>query len=205
MSLLAILILGWCSSTTPDVSILDCASSANTTECVVGVVDMIKDEFVKNCVQNNVLSKTWLALTIESWALLSPGEVKDIDNLAKECISYSVANPWASPTSTPMFNSFLMWAGGAFLWTYLASSFLGGGRYNYNAPIDNRTRSAYMQDYRKEEEKRRKWWSYVPVRTFNWVRSIGSSYSSRWSVSKWSLWGSAKSWSSVSAWWSTAG
>lgn len=87
---------------------------------------------------------------------MSTGDVKDIDELAKECINYftlqeqkeklSATTP---ATNYPVFGSFTNSLAGSFLGSYLANSMFMG-RMNYNSPMDS---NLYRSQY--ENERRR--------------------------------------------------
>lgn len=204
LMLLTVFILGWCSSTPKDTSVLDCNAKpeAERAQCVVDTIKWISNKFIRNCVENNILSNTGVSASISA-ANVSTGQVKDIDTLARECVSYTIANPWyTSMTTTPVFSPFMNSVAWSFVGSYLANSFFGMSRYNYNYAVPMSVQNNYYRDYRKDEERRRAGWTYTPVRMFAWSsRSISSVYSSAKSSTsvKWSLGGSAKSWSSTSS------
>lgn len=202
LGLLTLLVLGWCSSN-KDVSVTDCLVSDDRVWCVVDSIDSIQDTFTKDCVQNNVMANTGMVSAI-STGTFSNGQIKDIDGLVRECIWFKTANPTTyNQGGTPMFNTFLASAWGMFLGSYLANSFLGGWRYNYNAPITTQQSSAYYSNYnREEEEKKRTGRASSSVTRFAGnTRSVSNAYSSssRVSASKGTLGGSARSWSSLSS------
>jgi len=204
MSLAGMLILGWCSSSS-DVSILDCVWQSDSTACVVDNVNNIKDEFTKNCIQNNIMSKTWMVQAIEWGKDLLASDIKDIDNVARSCIGYKAENNGnVSSTNIPVFNSFLTSMAGSFAGMYLYNSFLWGSRYNYNSPIDSNTYNNYRRQCSNNTNgncSSSSRWGWYVARPFVWgANSIWTSYAkSSVSSSKGTLWGSARSWSSVSS------
>jgi hypothetical protein len=191
VALVVTLILGWC-STSKDVSVKDCLGDADRVWCVVNSIESISDSFTRDCVQNNVMGNTGMVSAMTTGSFTN-GQIADIDGLVRECIGFKTANPTTYNQGwTPMFNTFLASAGGMFLGSYLANSFLWVGRYNYNAPISTQQSSAYYSNYNRQEEEKRRRGSSAPV-----TRFAGSTRSV--STSKWTLGGSAKSWSSVSS------
>lgn len=194
--LLLALLLGWCSEAQKNVSILDCVWSATPNECVIWWVEWIKDEFVRNCVTNNVLSKTGLNEKLATWTLQAI-DIKDIDAVAKECVGYKASNPTASASTPPLFNTFLTTAAWSFAWAAIANAVFGWWRMNYNnMPISTSTYNLY-----REEEKRRWGWSYIRPWVFSSsTRSLSNTYRSATATStKWTLWWSSRSWSSTSS------
>lgn len=202
--LLTVFILGWCSSTPKDASVLDCNAKpeAERAQCITDTIKWISNKFIKNCVENNIVSNTGVSAALSA-ANISTGQVKDIDTLARECVSYTIANPWyTSMTTTPIFSPFVSSMAWGFVGSYLSNSFFWMSRYNYNYSIPPTVVNNYYRDYKKDEERRRAGGTYIPSRMFAWSsRSISSVYSSAKSSTsvKWSLGGSAKSWSSTSS------
>lgn len=193
MSLLSVLILGWCSSNKKQISVLDCTDN----ECVVNTVEWIQDTFVKNCVNENIALNTGLNNKILSadyiWAL----ESRNVDKLVRECIGYKVQNPSVTPSNVPMYPAFHSSFWSNFLETYLLMSFLGWPRYYYNQPISVMDSNTYQNDCRRNNNCWRWAASVVPYS----AKSIWSSYSrsSFQSTTKWTLGTAWKSRSSSSS------
>lgn len=177
-----------------------------TVWCVSNVINNIDDTFVKNCVEWNIVSNTWLNSMLNSWSVTT-GYIKDMDSLVKECVSYKLSNNNVDANNTPLFNSFLASAGWVFVWSWIANSFLWAWRYNYNMPISNSMRSAYYSDcntYNNGDCK--KWWAWTS--RFIWRSYVNGASSSYMKSSATSVSSSSKSlgkaWSSWSSAWSSS-
>ncbi len=194
MSWLTVLTLGWCSnqpSQQKDLSVLDCTNN----ECIADTIESIQDTFVKNCVNENIALNTGLNEKFISSDFIWVKEQINVDKLVRECAWYKAQNPNVSPNQVPTFPSFWTSFGGSFLWSYLANSFLGWPRYNYNYVMRSEDYRTYQDDCRKRWTCWRSWWT-VPYT----AKSIWQTYSrsSFQSTTKWTLGTAWKSWSSTS-------
>ncbi len=139
-----------------DPSVLGCIEGTGAeVSCVEGNIESITNVWVKDCIETNIGEKKPLVEKMNNNAMTT-GDVKDIDELAKECINYFALqeqkeklSPTTSAQNYPVFGSFTNSLAGSFLGSYLANSMFMG-RMNYNMPMDY---GYYRGSY--EEQRRR--------------------------------------------------
>lgn len=203
-TLCLVLLLGWCSSK-KEVNMQDCftkltgdvAEKDSRTICVEDVLMSVKNDFVKTCAEKNIAAKTGLVETLKANQATS-GDLKDIDNLVKECIAYDLEYTWdvatwqttASATSAwgyPIFNSFVYWYPGMYVPMFYPYPLFVGYGFNYNS-VD----SDFRRNYNNARTRAGRPSSYAGAAKANYSPAKSTATSSSYNL------GSAgKSWSST--------
>lgn len=202
MTLCLALVLGWCSQK-KEVTMQECfskltgdvAESESRTICIEDVLMSIKNEFVKTCAEKNIAQKTGLVETLKA-NNATTWDLKDIDNLVKECIAYDleytgdVASGGTTMSTSagwyPIFSSFVYWYPGMYVPMFYPYPLFMWYWFGYNS-VD----ADFRRNYNNSRTAAWRPSSYA------WAAKAKYSPAKSTATSSYSLWAAGKSWSST--------